>query len=383
MIESADLVADSLRGALDDPFPGVLSPRTHTSAPDFTRTLTISGARPSADVSAVIERLGSLADMLAERAGADRPGIDGGLLAERERLSQDTHIPASGRSLRGATRLHRCSDGWLALNLARDDDRESLPALTGGAVEPAGDGLLEWCAQKRTGDVLARARLLGLAVGILPSATATATATASPFAVDASAARSGRQWRDRVVVDLSRLWAGPLAGALLAESGAHVIRLVDVTAPATVEPTDAAFESRLHSAKETRELDFADRTHLAQIIGEADIVITSMRPHALARFPAARPDALHLAITAHGTGSGIDRVGFGDDCAVEGGLVAWYPSDTGGSRPEFLGDAIADPLTGIIAAVAAFGMAANGRAGRVDMALSQVAAWTASVSAIS
>ncbi len=44
-----------------------------------------------------------------------------------------------------------------------------------------------------------------------------------------------------------------------------------------------------------------------------------------------------------GYGRTVDRVAFGDDAAVAGGLVA-YDED---GAPMFKGDAIADPLTGI------------------------------------
>jgi hypothetical protein len=54
------------------------------------------------------------------------------------------------------------------------------------------------------------------------------------------------------------------------------------------------------------------------------------------------------SITGHGrAGAAGDRVAFGDDAAVAGGLVRWA-ADT----PMFLGDAVADPLTGMVAAAA-------------------------------
>ena len=55
---------------------------------------------------------------------------------------------------------------------------------------------------------------------------------------------------------------------------------------------------------------------------------------------------LWISITAYGrSGPSGTHVGFGDDAAVAGGLVAWS-----GNNPVFCGDAIADPLTGLIAA---------------------------------
>jgi len=66
-----------------------------------------------------------------------------------------------------------------------------------------------------------------------------------------------------------------------------------------------------------------------------------------------------------GRASPADR----DDAAVAGGLVAHGP---GG--PCFLGDAIADPLSGIAAATAAAELVAAGRSGLVDVAMAGVAA---------
>ena len=73
-----------------------------------------------------------------------------------------------------------------------------------------------------------------------------------------------------------------------------------------------------------------------------------------------------MAITAHGfAGPGATRVGFGDDCAAAGGLVRWEDG-----APRFLGDALADPLTGLEAALAVLA----GQRGLVDMAMARVAA---------
>ena len=63
------------------------------------------------------------------------------------------------------------------------------------------------------------------------------------------------------------------------------------------------------------------------------------------------------------------RVGFGDDCAAAGGLVAWH-----GGHPRFIGDALADPLTGLRAARLALEYLAAGPCGLIDVALAATAA---------
>ncbi|MGV8880671.1 MAG: CoA transferase [Rhodoglobus sp.] len=380
MSDSSPRIANSVLDALGIARSSAppLSRVAHTVDSSDLYSLTPPDARPDVIVTDVVTTLESLASSMAHRVGAVAPAIGSGLLTERERLSSDDHFPASGRTLRGTASLERSADGWIALNLAREDDRECLPALTLGAVDASGTEWPVWLAQTPSSEVLARARLLGLAVGVLP--TAQGTMPTVPATVSASKRLRERAWHDRVVVDLSRLWAGPLAAALLAESGAQVLRLVDESARPPVEPADVTFDSRLNGRKENVVLDFADLDRLAHIVGDADVVVTSMRNAALERFVPIPPEAVHLAITAHGTGRGADRIGFGDDCAVEAGLVAWS-EQAGRRRPEFLGDAIADPLTGIVAAVAALSMVGAGRSGRVDLALSQVAGWARGVSA--
>ena len=53
---------------------------------------------------------------------------------------------------------------------------------------------------------------------------------------------------------------------------------------------------------------------------------------------------LWLSLTAYGRGLPFGRwVGFGDDVAIAAGAVDW--SDP--NQPQFTGDAVADPLTGL------------------------------------
>jgi hypothetical protein len=63
-------------------------------------------------------------------------------------------------------------------------------------------------------------------------------------------------------------------------------------------------------------------------------------------------------------------VGFGDDAAAGGGLVA-----AGEHGPVFCGDAIADPVTGLYAAIAALDSIAAGGGHLLDCAMSRAAAY--------
>lgn len=326
--------------------------------------LTVPGAQPVCDLADLAEHIAAVGNEYATGLGGRAIFAGAATLSERERLSTLNHIPASGRSLRGATRLLATADGWVAMNLARTDDLDAIPALTLGQASAIAE-LEHWLLTQPSAVVVERAGLLGMALSALPTDAPRDTA---PYAVSDRVTAAPRRLNDVRVLDLSRLWAGPLAGALLSQAGARVVRAIDRRSPPPVEPADAAFDERLNGRKRVRDIDFADRSQLRTLIDDADVVITSMRPSALARFPRARPDAVHLMISAHGAES--DRAGFGDDCAVAGGLIAW-----GDGKPEFAADAIADPLTGMIAAVAALGLLAHGAGGRVDISLTRTATW--------
>lgn len=360
-------------------FAALGSPQTFSiparpSVPNDARpglaALTVTGARPVCDLAAAAETIADAGQAFAAALGSSVRFPGAATLGERERLCADDHTPTSGRSLRGATHMLATADGWVAINLSRPDDIATLPALTRDAADDV-DGLAVWLRTQRTHDVVEFAGLLGLALSAVPAQTPRATA---PFVVSGRTTVARRPLPAITVLDLSRLWAGPLAGALLAEAGAHVIRAVDARTPPPVDPADAAFEARLNGAKEIHTVDFGDRAALAHLVERADVVITSMRPSAVGRFPAPRPDAIHLMISAHGAQS--DRVGFGDDCAIAGGLIAH-----GDGRPEFLADAAADPLTGMLAAVAALGLLSQGDGGRVDLSLARSAAWAVGLGA--
>ncbi len=121
------------------------------------------------------------------------------------------------------------------------------------------------------------------------------------------------------------------------------------------------------------------RRRLRALVSRADVVIAAARPRALEPLGLVAHDVVRgggtrvwLSITGYGTsdvGASAQRVAFGDDAAAAGGLVGW---DERG--PCFCGDAIADPLSGMVATVA--GLAALGRGGGwvVDVSMADVAA---------
>jgi crotonobetainyl-CoA:carnitine CoA-transferase CaiB-like acyl-CoA transferase len=83
-----------------------------------------------------------------------------------------------------------------------------------------------------------------------------------------------------------------------------------------------------------------------------------------------------VSITAYDrTGPLADRVGFGDDVAMTAGLAIHDARGT----PLPCGDAIADPLTGLHAAVGALASYLRGGSARVDVAMHDVVSATMAI----
>lgn len=267
--------------------------------------------------------------------------------------------------------LVETSDGWIAVNLAREDDRDAVRAwLECEAGAAPWDTVVEVAKQRTAADLIERAILLGLPVAgvgeAVPPNALTLTATG----------KAQRRMSDMTVIDLSALWAGPLCGGLLADAGMAVTKFEDPRRPDPTQGATPEHHRRLNGGKQCVRMRLSD-PELLQRITNADVLITSARPHALERL-GLTPDALAernpgliwVAITAHGfSGPNAMRVGFGDDCAAAGGLIGWKDG-----KPTFLGDALADPITGLRAAHYLLAHIAAGQQGLIDVALATTAA---------
>lgn len=290
------------------------------------------------------------------------PRLAGLGLTPQELLTRDAPggLTAPGRvSANGSCRLIAAQDGWIALNLARSDDLDLIPALTGRAGDPW-DTVTAAARESAAADFRDRAAELQLPVAVVGES-----------APQALALPGGSTFPCRVV-DLSTLWAGPLCAGLLARAGAEVVRIDSVGRPDPTPAGSPLLHARINAGKARLALDLRTpegRARLRAELEQADAVVTSARPAALARLglePAAFPHLIWAAITAHGfAGAGAARVGFGDDCAAAGGLVRWEQAE-----PRFMGDALADPLTGLEAALAVLA----GQRGLIDIAMARVAA---------
>ena len=278
-------------------------------------------------------------------------------------------------SVGGAARFERCGDGWVVLNLARPEDVATLPALVEAAVDPEDwEALRRELRRRSAADLVHRGRLLGLAIARPDERPQT---PAPGHEIHRGPTRPVRA--RPVVLDFSSLWAGPLASSFLADAGARVIKVEGQGRPDGARSGPAAFYDLLNAGKETITIDFGDRADqalLRRMVAAADLVIEASRPRAMAAVgldPSTVVEASAtswLSITGHGRIDDPDRIGFGDDAAVAGGL--WI--DDPGS-PMFVADAVADPVAGLAAAAMAVELLVDERASVVEVPLSRAAAW--------
>ncbi|WP_298281862.1 CoA transferase [Novosphingobium sp.] len=295
---------------------------------------------------------GALAALRALAPDALLPQNAAALLGERARLLGLSRHGAISANL--SCRLLAARDGYVALNLPRADDWELLPALLEQAVDDW-DGV-ECCVRDWASSALvARGRLMGMAI----AESRAMSPPDAPFILQRFAPPRPRSAVSPVVLDLSSLWAGPLAASLLAFAGAEVVKVESSRRPDGARLGHAGFYALLNGMKESVSLDFrntADLARLREMVDQADIVIEGSRPRALeqlgirAETVAAR-GGTWVSITAHGrSGECAGHIGFGDDAAIAGGLGEAMRAGWGETL--FAGDAIADPLAGITAALA-------------------------------
>jgi hypothetical protein len=268
----------------------------------------------------------------------------------------------------GATRLLSASDGWCAVALPRDDDIAALPALMelDAVLGDPWATLSRWVALRSTAEVVERTRLLDIAAAALGEAS-----PAPPTVRRCGTSIGPRRADGLLVADMSSLWAGPLCGQLLARAGAVVVKVESPSRPDGTRRGEPAFFDWMNSGKLSYCLDFdSDTDGLRRLLNAADIVIEGSRPAALRRrglsvddLPG-RPGRIWLRI--NGYRDQPDRPAFGDDAAVAGGLV--------GDGPVFVGDAIADPLSGLEAVRAVAQALRRGGGEVIEVAMAQVGA---------
>lgn len=307
----------------------------------------------------------------------------------------------------GSSRLLRAADGWCALTLSRADDTAAVPAIVGrlglgppraGAsgstdIDGAWTTLAAAALVTSAADLADAAQLLGVPAAALPAAPAPRPGRPSkaqtpawpPWRRSRLAPRSSPAGlAGALVVDLSSMWAGPLCGRLLGLAGARVVKVESLARPDGARAGNKEFFDWLHTGQASVAVDFSagrGLAALAALLGAADVVIEASRPRALANLglapgtAARRAGQVWLSITGYGREE-PERVAFGDDAAVAGGLVGWLPGrgPSGEADPVFCADAVADPLSGACGALAVARSLADGGGELIDLSMRSVAA---------
>jgi hypothetical protein len=345
-----------------------------------------SDGPPLGPPAGLVDRLAALGASMAERAASLGGRLEVNpleLLSERAAIAGLRR--AGSVSCGGGSRLLRSLDDWVCVSLARDEDVDLLEAwlqVPRGELDP-------WCFVESAAcavpsdRLVERAAMLGLPVAALseragPGPTSPTTSAVGMLPV-LGPATGGSRLADLTVVDLSSLWAGPLCGSLLHDAGATVIKVESTTRPDGARSGPAGFFDLMNAGKRSVAFDFTERAGiqgLLDLLAAADVVIEASRPRALEQMGidavalvARGGPRVWVSITGHGrVGDAGSRVAFGDDAAVAGGLVAWAEA-----VPMFCADAIADPLTGVVAADAVLRALDSGGRWVLDVAMSQVA----------
>jgi hypothetical protein len=313
-------------------------------------------------------------DGLARLAAAGVPVLpDVRLLGERAAF-MGTHRNAPW-SVGGAFRVLPAADGWFGLSLSRSTDVDLIPALTEDDVDEPWASVAAWLRDRSAASAADRARLLGLPAAVVPAAPV------PPVRRPVVVTRGGRRQAVArpLVVDLSALWAGPLCAHLLGLAGARVVKVESPVRPDGARRGEPRFYDLLHAGHESVAIHpTTDAAALHRLVARADVVLEASRPRALAQWgldaerEVAR-GAVWISITAGGRADPM-RVGFGDDVAAGAGLVAWEDG-----TPCPMGDALADPLTGVAAAAAAVETLADTHGALLDVSMHDVCAAAASV----
>ena len=321
-----------------------------------------------ADACLAAFRLISGTDVLPDTRGSQ-------LLSERAAITGSR--PHGAVSPGGSCRLLPTADRWIGLNLARPEDWDLVPAWLQDHCAADWDSIADRLKTRSSETLVRRGRLLGLAVA---DATRIPTKKAPWYALRHQAGPAPTRRPAPRVLDLSSLWAGPLCSHLWQQAGAEVTKVESTTRPDGARTGSPQFFALLNHGK--RELSLAlhtpeGRQTLLELIPQVDIVLEGSRPRALRQMGIIAEDLLDanpglswVSITGYGRGQPQESwVAYGDDAGIAAGLSAILHQATG--HWWICGDAIADPLTGLHAALAGWASWLAGGGHLVELSLAQ------------
>ncbi len=183
------------------------------------------------------------------------------------------------------------------------------------------------------------------------------------------------------VIDLTRVWAGPLVARILADFGAHVIKVSDPRIP--IDRTRGV-DNKHNRNKDSiaLRLDLPEgRDAFLNLAAVSDIIIESFRPHVMRNFRLdyeslrqVRPDIIMCSISGYGSkGEAAEFPAYGTSVESITGIpsLMGYP----GEMPMTSGIAYPDPITGMNASVAIMTAlrqrTATGQGQFIDLALAE------------
>jgi CoA-transferase family III len=367
--------------------PSWLDDAMHALAGEFVRHATALGIPSS--ISA-IDGPGLLRERMqysASRPSNDQTSDHRTCMSGSTSNSDSTNMSATAStrtSMSGNSHILPTRDSWIAITLSRPSDFAALPAWLGDGTEPlmltvaqswpeVASIVASVVRQRSSMELVEQGRLLSLAVASLSEAQHTHGHCSTDRTLGGAPRKSIDELR---VLDLTALWAGPLCGRLLSQLGAHVTKVESTGRPDALRNGSPQFFKALNANKSTHTIDITRpfgieelRTH----INTADIVIESSRPRALEQLGIFANQVVQsggpriwASITGYGRSTECrDRVAFGDDAAFAAGLV----HRDANNNPIFVGDAIADPITGITAANEILKALATNTHGVLDISL--------------
>lgn len=346
------------------------------------------GMPPAVPGAPVFSRIRAVADLIDELRAQLAPSGSPPLDLPRVLTGRAAEMGSTrgGRvSANGSCRLLDSASGRLAINLARPGDLDLVPAIAEAGADADPWVALTEAARRLDAVALAeRVQMFGVPAAALDTLPPELD-PAVPFTVRVlGQPRSGPSTEHSVIADLSSMWAGPLCARVLADLGARVLKVEDPGRPDGARFGPPVFYAWLHRDPEEVAVGLRDPAGLArlhEVLDRGDVVIESSRPRALAQagidaqeWVGRAPGRTWVSITGYGRWSSwSNRVAFGDDAAVAGGLVG---TDAAG-EPVFLGDAMADPVTGLIAGLAAAASIRAGGGHLIDVPMAAAAAFVA------
>lgn len=292
-------------------------------------------------------------------------------LAGAATTSGDLHTGALVRELLASSdaggpsrpELVRCRDGWVVARWRDEGERRLFHALTG--PEPT------------RANAVAQGRLARLLVAAVERPHRVSDAGLGACALTGPSRASASRPR---VVDWTVLWAGPWAAQQLRRTGAVVDRVEHPRRRdgLLVWPAGRRWWRRLNQGKRIALLDAHERSgrrRLDALLGEADILLTSMTPRAVRSLGIDEdwrrehaPGLLHVELVAFEE-PWADAPGLGEQAAAQAGLL-WRPDGTPGLPYPW-----ADPLLGAATvAICRAWLASARRGGRIRLSLERAAA---------